>query len=146
MKRCPRCAETKPLSEFDKNRSMPDGRAGWCKPCMREARALSINRSPEAKDAFYIKKAARQKRYRARTPEQRPTRNAQLRSWETRNREKTRAHKAVQSALRSGRLVRPEHCERCERQCKPQAHHADYTKPLDVAWLCSTCHGKEHRT
>jgi hypothetical protein len=33
VKLCPRCQETKPKSEFVKNRSTPDGTASYCKPC-----------------------------------------------------------------------------------------------------------------
>jgi hypothetical protein len=36
MKRCPKCGETKPLTEFWKNRSTSDGVQAWCKPCWYE--------------------------------------------------------------------------------------------------------------
>lgn len=35
-------------------------------------------------------------------------------------------------------------CEKCGAP-KAHAHHDDYTKPLDVRWLCRSCHGVEHR-
>lgn len=54
------------------------------------------------------------------------------------------AHNAVAHALRTGRLVRPSTCSRCGRRCKPDAHHADYRKPLDVEWLCRRCHNRAH--
>jgi hypothetical protein len=34
-------------------------------------------------------------------------------------------------------------CEKCGYH-KSQAHHHDYSKPLDVNWLCFACHRKEH--
>lgn len=34
-KRCPRCSTTKPLSDFHKNRSRPDGHNQYCKMCAR---------------------------------------------------------------------------------------------------------------
>lgn len=33
MKRCSKCGETKPLSEFVKNRGKKDGIHSWCKKC-----------------------------------------------------------------------------------------------------------------
>ncbi len=35
-------------------------------------------------------------------------------------------------------------CEQCGDP-KGQRHHDDYSKPLEVRWLCAPCHGIEHR-
>jgi hypothetical protein len=59
--------------------------------------------------------------------------------------EKPRAREAVRSALRKGQIVRPSRCQHCNQECKPQAHHEDYSKPLDVVWLCVSCHTQIHR-
>ena len=47
-------------------------------------------------------------------------------------------------AIRDKRIVRPNNCSKCLKECVPHGHHPDYTKPLEVIWLCSLCHGKEH--
>ena len=49
------------------------------------------------------------------------------------------------SALRSGALNRPSECSVCGKKCKPHGHHTDYSKPLDVKWLCRKCHADAHR-
>jgi ribosomal protein S27AE len=59
--------------------------------------------------------------------------------------EKYAARRAALYAVKIGKLRRPEACSDCGKTCKPHAHHADYSKPLDVTWLCGRCHGKEHR-
>lgn len=56
------------------------------------------------------------------------------------NPEKVSAHGAVQRAIRKGVLVRPGRCDSCLRDCRPDAHHWDYSKPLSVEWLCRRCH------
>lgn len=66
--------------------------------------------------------------------------------------EKTRARAVVNHALVRGELHRKP-CEVCgipdqrgiDGRSLIQAHHDDYSKPLEVRWLCSTCHGIEHR-
>lgn len=57
---------------------------------------------------------------------------------------KTAARVAVFRAIRRGELVR-EPCEKCGVE-PADAHHDDYSKQLDVRWLCRTHHGIEHRT
>jgi hypothetical protein len=64
---------------------------------------------------------------------------------EARNADKIKARKAVQHALRAGKLVRPHRCEGCGLRKKVEAHHPDYKKPLIVKWLCSPCHKQRHR-
>lgn len=54
------------------------------------------------------------------------------------------AHRIVSKAIKSQELVRPEECEKCGKVRKLIAHHTDYSKPLDVEWLCRSCHGIEH--
>jgi transposase-like protein len=64
------------------------------------------------------------------------------REWRKRNPEKVRAHITVQTAMRRGVLVR-QPCEDCGAE-KTHAHHDDYSKPLDVRWLCQSCHHAHH--
>lgn len=55
---------------------------------------------------------------------------------------KKRARNAVASAVRRGKLT-PQPCEVCGAS-PTEAHHDDYSKPLDVRWLCEPHHEKEH--
>lgn len=51
---------------------------------------------------------------------------------------KRRARALVARAIKRGDVVRGV-CERCA-SVKVDAHHEDYTKPLEVRWLCRRCH------
>lgn len=56
-----------------------------------------------------------------------------------------RAHYLVNQAVKTGRLIPAERCEHCgEAYGRMQAHHDDYSKPLDVRWLCVICHKRTH--
>lgn len=61
-----------------------------------------------------------------------------------------RARKLVSAAIAAGTLTRPDACEQCgqapERDGRHplDAHHVTYSRPLDVTWLCASCHRLAH--
>lgn len=56
------------------------------------------------------------------------------------NRWKHNQRQKVSYALRIGKITRPSTCSKCKEANEVQAHHEDYTKPLDIIWLCKSCH------
>jgi len=63
--------------------------------------------------------------------------------WGQSNPEKRWAHMALRSAVRRGLVVQTA-CENCGAE-KSEAHHPDYSRPMQVKWLCRPCHKAEHR-
>jgi len=55
------------------------------------------------------------------------------------------ARGAIRSAIRGGHIVKPAACSSCGKDCVPEGHHPDYSKPLEVEWLCTSCHNRVHR-
>jgi hypothetical protein len=47
------------------------------------------------------------------------------------------------NALRAGQLIRKP-CEICG-STKTEGHHDDYSKPLEIRWLCKQHHTEKHR-
>lgn len=82
----------------------------------------------------------RQKTWRAANPE---AHREQQRRIAQASPEKTRARRAVNDALRRGRMVK-QACAVCETTVDVHAHHADYSKPLEVVWLCRQHHNEVH--
>ncbi len=56
---------------------------------------------------------------------------------------KMSARWAVKAAIQKGELV-PQPCEICGAE-NVHAHHPDYTRPLDVRWLCPVHHKAAHK-
>lgn len=56
---------------------------------------------------------------------------------------KQRVRAITHRAIAAGKLVRPEACEKCGKACKPDAAHVDYDKPLEIEWLCRSCHRRK---
>ena len=51
-----------------------------------------------------------------------------------------RARWMVRNAIRDGKLIR----QQCHCGAKAEAHHEDYSKPLEVEWLCTKHHKVHH--
>lgn len=64
--------------------------------------------------------------------------------WAAKFPERKQAHKQVAWARKWGFLVKPDWCQRCREEYAAVAHHEDYSKPLQVWWLCDVCHKQRH--
>lgn len=56
------------------------------------------------------------------------------------------AQHLARQAVSKGQISKASSCERCGAEGETHGHHADYSRPLDVEWLCRVCHGREHRS
>lgn len=135
-KACTRCKVVKPLVEgFYQDRQKRDGRCSVCREC-----------SVKEKSAKYYEDPSKFSRYR-REYSQRPERIAARVESEKRQRaaspEKFKARIAVNNAIARGKMERLP-CRDCGDP-NSHAHHHDYSKPLDVVFLCRACHAAEHR-
>ena len=127
-KKCFKCGEVKPLSEFYKHKMMADGHLNKCKDC---ARRDSKNHRMENIDEIRAYDRARGNRQD----------KNYLRKYREKYPNKYKAHNLVNNNIRSGNLV-PLPCEICGESAV--AHHDDYAKPLNVRWLCQAHHMQWH--
>jgi hypothetical protein len=62
--------------------------------------------------------------------------------WKLKNQLAYKAHRAVRTAVNNGLIVKTL-CVICGG--KSEAHHPDYSRPLDVVWLCRPHHLETHK-
>lgn len=111
--------------------------SGWCKSCFAEYYKKNQSAIREVNKNYRKTKdclLARLKRH--------------LNNWEclTYYNQRRRAVKTVRIALACGEVTRPVKCDLCEKQnAFIDAHHNDYTKPLEIEWVCRKCHKMVHR-
>lgn len=134
-KHCSKCGIPKLLSEFFASRRSSDGRKSQCKDCDTETEnVIRWNKANRRRKTLVTAQ------WRKAHPES--VLISSRRDFAKRDPEKLRARHKLRYAVRKGRLVR-QPCERCGAT-PTHAHHHDYSKPLDVRWLCRRCHRMEH--
>ena len=129
MKKCFKCGDVKPLSEFYKHKQMADGHVNKCKDCNKnDVRVHRFNN---------IEKIQEYDRGRG---------NRQRSDYQKEYREKyPKKHKAqckVNNEKRKGN-IKELPCEVCGSP-NVVAHHDDYNYPLNVRWLCQHHHKEWH--
>jgi hypothetical protein len=82
-------------------------------------------------------------RKRAKTPRRQGHMKSVSAQWRKDHPEAYRAHNALNNALRDGRIQK-QPCAVCGTDNNVHGHHSDYSRPLDVKWLCAKCHHRIH--
>lgn len=148
MQECKWCGTAKVTEEF-----YPNDRS--CKACRRAFAREHRQRNIERIRAYdrerghdEERKAANRRQYKRRvsTSEGKAREWKKARTWVKNNRSngKRTVNIMVSNAIRAGELT-PEKCWWCGSGEHIHAHHEDYTKPLEITWLCRDCHGRRHR-
>jgi hypothetical protein len=172
-KLCTGCKIEKCFDEFGKDKKAFDGLNQKCRKCCN-LRAKKTVRSPEAianskKTSLEWQKRNRKmlnercKQYYLNNLEERreylkikqkeyletekgkQKHKEQAKKFRAENPEKIAAQQKCRKAIKKGIIQRPDACSECKIFCKPDAHHQDYNKPLEVVWLCKSCHLKVHQ-
>lgn len=146
MKACIACGGKFELSEFYAHPAMADGHLNKCKSCCKkQATARRQVKLKEIRE-YDRKRGKLPHRLKANRDRQHENPIPKLRAnvaYKQRNPDKVAAWLAVADAVADGTLIKSP-CEVCGR-AKSQAHHDDYSKPLEVKWLCDEHHKEKHR-
>lgn len=135
IKTCTRCATVKPLTDFYRHAAMSDGHLSACKDCTKAR--VRRHRSEN------IERVRAYDRERSSLSHRKALRDQVARDYNSENPQRYKAHYLVSNAVRDGRLTK-EPCAFCGATEALEAHHHNYSLPLDVTWLCKPCHRKFH--
>ena len=149
-KQCFKCLQHKPLEAFYRHSMMADGRLNKCKECTKADVAKHRHENLERVRAYDRMRGSMPHRVAARKEyaQSEAGKNAHqraLRASRIKFPERAMARFAVSNAIRDGKLIRWPVCEIPGCTAKPEAHHADYSLPLDVTWLCDHHHKETHK-
>jgi len=135
MKKCPSCKLDKPSNAFGKLHSTKDGLGFYCKDCRRsKSRAQYI----EHKESIL-----KQHKEYVQTPSGRAAQKRWNKKYRRTQPVAALSHYTVKNALRDGKIEKHP-CEVCGTM-KVEAHHNDYSKALEVSWLCKKHHQEWHK-
>ena len=133
MKHCNACNTDKESCEFHKRKASLDGLAAICKSCQSSYDKKRANNPGRVLARLQYSKTEAGKVAAARAKKK----------YIDSNPIKRNAHMIVGNAIRGKKLFK-EPCEVCGCS-EVHAHHDDYSKPLNIRWLCPTHHEQWHK-
>ena len=134
MKVCSCCGLQKSLPDFQMRKASKDGYTSSCKTCLNARDSARYTKEREYR-------LAKHKDYMSTTEGKAAHAKAAL-AWREMNSLKRAAHIILGNAVKYGK-VKKQLCWVCGGLA--EAHHPDYSKPLDVVWLCSQHHKDTHK-
>lgn len=126
---------------------MKDGHLNKCKECQKKNTQDARNKRPEYYREYDIARSKLPHRVKSRK-EYSQTEAGKLAHAKALKKQKelyphkAKARYAVSNALRDGKLFKKP-CEICGEKIV-EAHHSDYSNPLEVIWLCNKHHNEIH--
>lgn len=160
-KRCSKCKEIKPFSEFNKDKTKKDGNTSRCKSCRiddhkqyyKANKEKEIERSKKYQKTEKGKINHQEARFRYNKSDKGKKKNRKASShYRFNNPEKFNARDFVNKAIGKGDIPRPSllKCHYytqnsdCEKQAKQYHHYLGYEPEhwLDIVPVCRNCHIK----
>lgn len=133
MKKCSCCGVEKDFCDYQIRAASKDGLTSSCKSCLK------------ARDAIrYIKeKPYRTLNHKAylKTADGKAAHARAVQTWREKNTLRRAANVILNNAVKSGKVLK-QPCFVCGEIA--EAHHSDYSRPLDVVWLCPYHHKQAH--
>ena len=118
---CFSCHVEKSLEEFHRSRDKPLGRSYECRTCSRDRGRGRVHNTPPSDVTMALNRERSRQAYRD-CPEA------------------FRARNLVNKLIKAGFITRlPCQYPLCNKE-KTDGHHFDYSKPLEVVWLCRSHH------
>lgn len=129
-KSCFKCGRILPIDMFYRHPQMGDGHLNKCKECTALDVRLHREKNGDKIRAYDRSRSA----------------DRHVVKFELRHPGKKAAQTILGNAVKYGKIVKPPFCIRCWASGRIHGHHTDYSRPLDVIWLCPRCHAVEHNT
>jgi len=133
-KQCFKCKKMKSLDCFYKHSEMKDGHIGKCKECNKKDVQENYRKNKEYYKGY--------EKIRNKQEKRKNDKFTYMRKYREKYPEKYKARNAVSNALRDNRLKKTK-CAICGSG-RVEAHHSDYSAPIDVIYLCIKHHKEIH--
>jgi hypothetical protein len=144
MKKCIKCGELLEESCFPTSFTNSSGLSGQCKKCtaiyMKERRRRMKVENPLEYEKHLEGERNRVKGLKQKQPKEK--RKEYHKRYAQRNKHKMECQRMVHKAISDGVLIK-QPCLFCKNP-DSQAHHEDYSKPLEIIWLCKSHHYERH--
>jgi hypothetical protein len=137
------------MTDFYVDSNRADGRMSKCRECFRSvALRPEMLEKIQERDRKRGQLASRKQIVKDRLPKYKDKPYRQSSTMRAKYPEKAAARRALANAIKGGDIVKPAVCQSCGSPATGRnlhGHHKDYSKALKVDWLCTACHGDEHR-